>query len=102
MSHYKPSMKLVLAAYIEGLSESKVTKEALTNEFYRWLASVKAEEYRIGYNKATIDIVDEELSRERKADAWDECAQEARDLGWIYEIALAEMKGRNPYRGEQA
>jgi hypothetical protein len=55
-----------------------------------WLASVKADAYRMGYNKATADIVDEGRSLKAKANAWDE----GRDCSGPYPV--------NPYRGEQA
>jgi hypothetical protein len=59
-------------------------------EFDRWLASVKADAYRMGYDKATADIVDEGRSLKAKANAWDE----GRDCSGPYPV--------NPYRGEQA
>jgi hypothetical protein len=49
----------------------------VAEDFDRWLASVKA-------------------------DAFDYCAQEAHDLGWLHEDALADVQRRNPWRGEQA
>ena len=35
-----------------------------------------------------------------RAEAWDEAATEARDLGWIHDVAHADVVARNPYRQE--
>jgi hypothetical protein len=61
--------------------------------------------YRIDSTGDEFTFDDETVAiirRSAMAKAWDECAQEAHDLGWIYEMALTEMKSRNPWRGEQA
>lgn len=36
-----------------------------------------------------------------RAEAWDEAATEARDLGWLHDDAHADVVARNPYRQEQ-
>ena len=36
------------------------------------------------------------------ADAWDDAADEAYDRGWMHEYAADDIKGRNPYRSEDA
>lgn len=32
-------------------------------------------------------------------EAWDACAREAHDLGWLHDWALSDLLARNPYRG---
>jgi hypothetical protein len=97
MSEYTPSQGDVELGYVERAEQVSGTAHfAAGLEFDRWLALVKADAYRTGYNKATADIVDEERSLKAKADAWDEGC----DVGW-------DEKGIgpdpvNPYRGEQA
>ena len=46
----------------------------------------------------TLSSVPADVLRERDADRWDECVQEAFDLGWLHEHAAKEMRARNPYR----
>ncbi len=36
-----------------------------------------------------------------RAEAWDEAVTEARDLGWLHDVAHADVVARNPYRKEQ-
>jgi hypothetical protein len=102
MSEYTPDTENIRQtfAYVQaGLDDDEgypFVMHVHVAEFDRWLASVKADAYRTGYNKATADIVDEDRSRKAKADAWDEGC----DVGW-------DEKGIgpdpvNPYRGEQA
>jgi hypothetical protein len=103
MSEYTPTTGEVRGWYLGlGIAGRAELSSECANEFDRWLALVKADAYRMGYNKATADIVDEGRSRKAKADAFDGCAQEAHDLGWLHEDALADVQSRNPYRGEQA
>jgi hypothetical protein len=33
-----------------------------------------------------------------KAEAWDDCARESCDLGWLHDWALSDLLVRNPYR----
>lgn len=40
----------------------------------------------------------EKAVQERVAQAWDECARESHDLGWLHDWALSDLTGRNPYR----
>jgi len=42
-----------------------------------------------------------ERDAEAEADRWDECVQEAFDLGWLHEYAAKEMRVRNPYRKDR-
>jgi hypothetical protein len=78
MSEYTPTTAEVSRRYMLGAwEESGDTSGDDVAQFDRWLASMKA-------------------------DAWEECAQEAHDLGWLHEDALEDVQRRNPYRGEQA
>jgi hypothetical protein len=91
MSEYTPTTAEVSRRYMLGAwEESGDTSGDDVAQFDRWLASVKADAYRMGYNKATADIVDEGRSLKVKANAWDE----GRDCSGPYPV--------NPYRGEQA
>lgn len=36
------------------------------------------------------------------AKAWDAAVDEAHDRGWMHEYAVGDIKGRNPYRIEDA
>lgn len=36
--------------------------------------------------------------REGQAEAWDECATESGDRGWMHDYAVTEMQERNPYQ----
>ena len=38
--------------------------------------------------------------REGQAEAWDECATESGERGWMHDYAVTEMQERNPYREE--
>lgn len=39
--------------------------------------------------------------REARAEVWDETAEEAYGWGWLHDWALADVKGRNPYREDE-
>jgi hypothetical protein len=53
--------------------------------------------------RTATQILDSGWLASVKADAWDECAQEAYGLGWLHESSLFDLENRNPYRGgEQA
>lgn len=62
------------------------------------------DDYANGYRMALRNIrrilssVPADVLRERDAKKWDECVQEAFDLGWLHEHAAKEMRARNPYR----
>lgn len=38
--------------------------------------------------------------REGQVEAWDECATESGERGWMHDYAVTEMQERNPYREE--
>lgn len=100
MSEYTPDTEKVRSGYsnhFETVRGVMIHKFAIVedgrDEFDRWLASVKADAYRAGYNRATSDIVDEERSRKAKADVWQEAYGQGKYDG-LYGFTIA-----NPYRG---
>ena len=75
MSDYTPTTDEVEHRYAYDELYS-MDCEADHHAFRRWLDSIRAE-------------------------AWDQCAAEARDLGWLHDYAHADATARNPYRKEQ-
>lgn len=49
---------------------------------------------------AWLDQVRADARREGQAEAWDECATESGERGWMHDYAVTEMWERNPYREE--
>jgi hypothetical protein len=102
MSEYTPTTGEVRGWYLGlGIAGRAELSSECANEFDRWLALVKADAYRMGYNKATADIVDEERSLKAKANAW----EDGHSSGWKnheYENSYLIPSIENPYRGEQA
>jgi hypothetical protein len=92
MSEDTPTTAQVRTDYVRA-------HDAWGQDFDRWLASVKADAYRTGYNKATADIVDEGRSLKAKADAWEEGEAAGHHNERCF-IDIDEIV--NPYRGEQA
>jgi hypothetical protein len=41
---------------------------------------------------------DAELVRLAQSEAWDEAVREAHACGWLHDVALEDMLGRNPHR----
>ena len=68
---YTPTMEDVEFCFV-----GEYDPETRSRAFHRWLASIRAE-------------------------AWDEAATEARDLGWLHDDAHADVVARNPYSKEQ-
>ena len=70
-SDYTPTAEDVESCFV-----GEYDPETRSRAFHRWLASIRAE-------------------------AWDEAATEARDLGWLHDDAHADVVARNPYSKEQ-
>ena len=68
---YTPTMEDVEFCFV-----GEYDPETRSRAFHRWLNGIRAE-------------------------AWDQCATEARDLGWVHDDAHADVTARNPYRQEQ-
>ena len=71
MSDYTPTTEDVELCFV-----GEYDPETRSRAFHRWLNGIRAE-------------------------AWDQCATEARDLGWVHDDAHADVTARNPYRQEQ-
>lgn len=71
MSDYTPTTEDVEFCFV-----GECDPEMRSRAFHRWLNGIRAE-------------------------AWDQCATEARDLGWVHDDAHADVTARNPYRQEQ-
>ena len=70
-SDYTPTAEDVESCFV-----GEYDPETRSRAFHRWLASIRAE-------------------------AWDEAATEARDLGWLHDDAHADVVARNPYSKER-
>ena len=59
---------------------------------------VAARERQAAEFDAWLDRERAAARREGQAEAWDECATESEDRGWMHDYAVNEMQERNPYR----
>ena len=66
--------------------------------FDRWLAEVKAQNWNHTFAQQLEEHSLAELIRMAKADAWEECAQEAYDRGMLHDITFEDIQTLNPYR----
>lgn len=78
MSDYVPTTEQVRERYI--LPAHRINHEERGEEFDRWLAAEIAAAEKRG---------------------WDECVNEAGDLGLIHDIGVREMLARNPHRADR-
>lgn len=77
MSDYTPTTEWVIAGWMKARASDGVTADVAVEEINRWFA---------------------EVIRKAKADAWEECAQEAYDRGMLHDITFEDIQTLNPYR----